>query len=459
MKLTMVGTGYVGLVTGVCFSQTGNDVMCLDVDPRKIEKLRQGICPIYEPGLTEMMIANNKAGRLRYTLDKKEAYRDADMIFICVGTPSDERGHTDLKYINAAADDIADMLKDLGPSQKPKVIVMKSTVPVGTTLSVRDRIRAKVGPAIPFKVADNPEFLKEGAAIEDFMKPDRVVVGIEDESVGESFRQLYDPFVRNGHPIYLMDVPSAEMVKYCANNFLATKISFINEMANLCEAYGADIQKVREGMCSDKRIGNAFLYPGLGYGGSCFPKDTLACIMMGDKCGIEAKLSKSVHEVNQRQRDRFFDKIVAHFGGKTGIGGGPAGLQGKKIAFWGIAFKPKTDDIREAPALTLMRKAVSYGATAFGYDPVAGANAREELGPAATIVDDMYDAVKDADALVISTDWDEFKSPDFAKLKKLMKGDVVFDGRNLYRLGQMKDAGFTYYSVGRAVVRHESAHS
>ena len=453
MRLTMVGTGYVGLVTGVCFSNTGNHVTCLDVDARKIEKLKKGICPIYEPGLTEMMERNYAAGRLNYTLDKGEAYRDAEMIFICVGTPSDERGHTDLKYINAAADDIATVLKALGPNQKPKVIVMKSTVPVGTTLAVRDRIRANVGPSIPFKVADNPEFLKEGAAIDDFMKPDRVVVGIEDDTVGESFRQLYDPFVRNGHPIYLMDVPSAEMVKYCANNFLATKISFINEMANLCEAYGADIQKVREGMCSDKRIGTQFLYPGLGYGGSCFPKDTLACIMMGDKAGIEASLSKSVHAVNQRQRDRFFDKIVHHFGGKTGVGGGPAGLQGRRLAFWGIAFKPRTADIREAPALPLMRKAVSYGATAFGFDPVAAENARAELGPAATIVDDMYEAVKDADALVISTDWDEFKSPDFEKLGKLMKSKVVFDGRNLYRLASMKEQGFTYYSVGRGVVK------
>lgn len=452
MKLTMVGTGYVGLVTGVCFSNTGNDVTCLDVDPRKIEKLKKGVCPIYEPGLEEMMERNYKAGRLHYTLDKQEAYRDAEMIFICVGTPSDERGHTDLKYVNSAADDIADMLKALGPSQKPKVIVMKSTVPVGTTLSVRDRIRARVGPSIPFKVADNPEFLKEGAAIDDFMKPDRVVVGIEDESVGEAFKQLYDPFVRNGHPIYLMDVPSAEMVKYCANNFLATKISFINEMANLCEAYGADINRVREGMCSDKRIGNAFLYPGLGYGGSCFPKDTLACIMMGDKCGIEAKLSKSVHDVNQKQRDRFFDKIVAHFGGKTGVGGGAAGMQGKKIAFWGIAFKPKTDDIREAPALTLMRKANGYGAACVAFDPVANENARAELGGNFKIVDDMYEALKDADALVISTDWDEFKSPDFAKIKSLMKSPVVFDGRNLYRLAAMEEAGFTYHSVGRRPV-------
>jgi UDPglucose 6-dehydrogenase len=284
------------------------------------------------------------------------------------------------------------------------------------------------------------------------MKPDRVVVGIEDETVGEAFKQLYDPFVRNGHPIYLMDVPSAEMVKYCANNFLATKISFINEMANLCEAYGADINRVREGMCSDKRIGNAFLYPGLGYGGSCFPKDTLACIMMGDKCGIEAKLSKSVHDVNQKQRDRFFDKIVAHFGGKTGVGGGAAGMQGKKIAFWGIAFKPKTDDIREAPALTLMRKANGYGAACAAFDPVANENARAELGGNFKIVDDMYEALKDADALVISTDWDEFKSPDFAKIKSLMKSPVIFDGRNLYRLAAMDEAGFTYHSVGRRPV-------
>jgi UDPglucose 6-dehydrogenase len=398
------------------------------------------------------MERNNAAGRLRYTLDKEGAYRDADMIFICVGTPSDERGHSDLKYVWQAADDIGTMIKALGPSVKPKVVVVKSTVPVGTTFEVKRRIKAIVGD-LPFSVADNPEFLKEGDAINDFNKPDRVVVGVEDERTAEAFRQLYDPFVRNGHPIYIMDVLSAEMVKYASNNFLATKISFINEMANLCEAYGADIQKVREGMCSDKRIGTQFLYPGLGYGGSCFPKDTLACIMMGDKAGIEASLSKSVHAVNQRQRDRFFDKIVHHFGGKTGVGGGPAGLQGRRLAFWGIAFKPRTDDIREAPALTLMRKAVSYGATAIGFDPVAGDNARAELGPAATIVDDMYEAVKDADALVISTDWDEFKSPDFDKLGRLMKARVIFDGRNLYRLAHLREQGYTYYSVGRSVVR------
>lgn len=445
MRLTMVGTGYVGLVTGVCFANTGNNVTCLDVDAGKIEKLKQDICPIYEPGLTELMKHNHAAGRLTYTLDKAAAYKDADMIFICVGTPSDERGHTDLRYVEGAADDIGDVIKSLGPAQTPKVIVVKSTVPVGTTFMVRDRIRARVGPAIPFDVADNPEFLKEGAAIEDFNKPDRVVVGVENERTAQLMRDLYDPFVRNGHPIYVMDVLSAEMVKYASNNFLATKISFINEMANLCEAYGADISRVREGMCSDKRIGNAFLYPGLGYGGSCFPKDTLACIMMGDKAGIEATLSKSVHAVNQRQRDRFFDKIQAHFKPQ-------GGLTGKTLAFWGLAFKPKTDDIREAPALTLMRKALGYGATVRGYDPVAAENVRREMGSPAHIIDDMYETLKGADALVISTDWDEFKSPDFAKIAKLMKSPTIFDGRNLYKLASMRQVGFNYYSVGRAAV-------
>jgi UDPglucose 6-dehydrogenase len=446
MRLTMVGTGYVGLVTGVCFSNTGNHVTCLDVDAGKIEKLNKGVCPIYEPGLTELMERNVAAKRLEFTTDKAKAYKDAEMIFICVGTPSDERGHTDLKYVNSAADDIADVIKGLGPRQTPKIIVMKSTVPVGTTLAMKERIRAKVGPEIPFRVADNPEFLKEGAAIEDFNKPDRVVVGVEDEATGAAFKDLYDPFVRNGHPIFLMDVVSAEMVKYASNNFLATKISFINEMANLCEAYGADISRVREGMCSDKRIGNAFLYPGLGYGGSCFPKDTLACIMMGEKSGVPIPVSKAVHEANQRQRERFFDKIQGHFKAQGGV-------TGRTLAFWGIAFKPRTDDIREAPALTLMRKSLGYGALVRGFDPVANENARRELGPGPVILEDMYEAARGADALVISTDWDEFKSPDWNRLASLMKQKVIFDGRNLYRRGQIGEKGFHYYSVGRAPVK------
>jgi UDPglucose 6-dehydrogenase len=446
MRLTMVGTGYVGLVTGVCFANTGNDVHCLDVDEGKIAKLKDGICPIYEPGLTELMEQNVAAGRLEFSTEKERAYRDAEMIFICVGTPSDERGHTDLKYVMGAADDIADVIKSLGPAQTPKVVVVKSTVPVGTTHAVKQRIRERVGAEIPFRVADNPEFLKEGAAIEDFMRPDRVVVGVEDEATGEVFRDLYDPFVRNGHPIFIMDVLSAEMVKYAANNFLATKISFINEMANLCEAYGANINRVREGMCSDKRIGYAFLHPGLGYGGSCFPKDTLACIMMGEKSGVPVGVSKAVHETNQRQRERFFDKILAHYKPQ-------GGLTGKTLAFWGLAFKPRTDDIREAPAFTLMRRAMGYGAIVKAYDPVANENGRREMGSSQQIVEDMYEAVKGADGLVVCTDWDQFKSPDWGKLAATMKQKVIFDGRNLYRRGHLGEQGFHYYSVGRAPVK------
>jgi UDPglucose 6-dehydrogenase len=448
MNLSMVGTGYVGLVTGVCLSNTGNQVTCLDTNAEKIEMLRRGQCPIYEPGLTDLMERNIAAGRLKFSTDAMEAHRHADMIFICVGTPSDERGHTDLKYILGAADDVARVLKELGPQQKPKVVVVKSTVPVGTTFLVRDRIREKAGADIPFEIADNPEFLKEGAAIDDFNKPDRVVVGVEKDSVGERMRDLYDPFVRNGHPIYVMDVLSAEMVKYASNAMLACKISFINEIANLCEAYGANVSRVREGMCSDRRIGNQFLYPGLGYGGSCFPKDTLACIMMGEKSGVSTPVNKAVHDLNQAQRERFFGKIMKHFSAKDA----PGGLTGKSLAFWGIAFKPRTDDIREAPAITLMRKALSYGAKVTAFDPVANENARRELGPTYSIVEDMYQAVEGADALIVSTDWDEFKSPDFEKVKRLMRSPVVFDGRNLYRLSQMASHGFSYYSVGRAPV-------
>ncbi len=443
MRLTMVGTGYVGLVTGVCLSNTGNDVICLDVVEEKIAMLKRGECPIYEPGLTELMEKNIAAGRLHFTLDKDEAYRDADMIFICVGTPSDDRGHTNLSYVDGAADDIGRVIKELGAGAKAKTIVVKSTVPVGTTFRVRDRIRAIVGD-LPFHVADNPEFLKEGDAIQDFNKPDRVVVGVESEVVGEQFRDLYDPFVRQGHPIYVMDVASSEMVKYASNNFLATKISFINEMANLCEAYGANINKVREGMCADKRIGHAFLYPGLGYGGSCFPKDTLACIMMGELKGVKTDVSRAVHETNQRQRDLFFKKILAHFGGEQGIAG-------KTFAFWGLAFKPRTDDIREAPALTIARKALGYGVSCRGFDPVAMENVKKEA-PTIDLFEDMYEAAKGADALVISTDWDEFKSPDFDKLASIMRGKVIFDGRNLYRRQQLGQLGFHYYSVGRAPV-------
>jgi len=437
----MVGTGYVGLVTGVCFAGTGNDVTCLDVDARKIDALRQGRCPIYEPGLEELLERNIKNGRLRFTTDATEAYKDAEVIFICVGTPSDNAGHADLKYVLAAADDIAAALSRFPGKQR--TVVVKSTVPVGTTLKVRDRIRA-ASPQAKFHIANNPEFLKEGDAISDFNKPDRVVVGVEDEEAGTLFRRLYDPFVRNGHPIYIMDILSSEMVKYASNNFLATKISFINEMANLCEAYGADIGKVREGMCADKRIGSHFLYPGLGYGGSCFPKDTLACIAMGSSAGVPVSVSQAVHDTNQRQRDRFFARIESHF---ASVGGG--NLKGRTLAFWGLAFKPRTDDVREAPALTLIAKAIKAGAIVRAFDPVASETARIELGDGPTIVNDMYEAAQGADALVICTDWDDFKSPDFDRLAAALKARTIFDGRNLYRPDDMLRRSFTYYSVGR----------
>ena len=444
MRLTMVGTGYVGLVTGVCFSNTGNEVACLDIDQRKIDVLNNGGCPIYEPGLTELMKRNVDAGRLSFTTDKDEAYRDAEMIFICVGTPTGKNGETDMSYVWSAADDIGHMIKKLGPGQTPKVIVVKSTVPVGTTFGVKERIKKIVG-SLPFHVADNPEFLKEGAAINDFNYPDRVVCGVESEEVGDMMRELYAPFVRQGNPIFIMDVLSAEMVKYASNNFLATKISFINEMANLCEAYGANIAKVREGMCADKRIGNQFLYPGLGYGGSCFPKDTLACIMMGNHKGIETQLSQAVHDVNQRQRRHFWKKIESHFAASGGV-------RGKSIAFWGMAFKPHTDDIREAPAVDLMKWAREAGATVRGFDPVAAENVEKENPGQFEISDGMYETLRGCHALVISTDWDEFKTPDFEKIKALLAEPVIFDGRNLYKREQMERLGFTYHSVGRAPV-------
>jgi UDPglucose 6-dehydrogenase len=423
------------------------------VDAGKIEKLRRGECPIYEPGLTELMVQNARAGRLRYTLDKQEAYRECEMAFICVGTPSGEDGSADLKYVLQAAEDIARVIKELGPKQTPKTVVVKSTVPVGTTFLVRDRIRSVVGPGIPFSVGDNPEFLKEGDAVNDFLKPDRVVCGVEDpenpESLaGQRFRRLYEPFTRNGHPIYVMDVLSAEMVKYASNNFLATKISFINEMANLCERYGANINRVREGMCADRRIGSQFLYPGLGYGGSCFPKDTRAVVGMGEKAGFDMQLSRAVNDVNERQRRLFFEKIRGHYAGR-------GGLAGKRLAFWGIAFKPRTDDVREAPALDLMLMAQREGAEIVAYDPVAretGAEAMGRMGVRARIVEDAFECARGAHGLVVSTDWDEFKQPDWERLRGVMAEKTVFDGRNLYKVAEMAGLGFNHHSVGRPSV-------
>ncbi|MHC5023946.1 MAG: UDP-glucose dehydrogenase family protein [Planctomycetota bacterium] len=440
MKITMVGTGYVGLVTGACLAGTGNDVTCLDVDEAKIRRLLAGECPIYEPGLADLVSRNAAAGRLHFTSDADEAYRDAAVIFVCVGTPSDARGRANLEHVRGVAEDIAAALEANGPRQTPPLVVVKSTVPVGTTHEVRDRIRGRT--SVPFRIANNPEFLKEGAAISDFMKPDRVVCGVEDEIAAAILRDLYEPFVRQGNPILIFDIRSSEMVKYASNAMLACKISFINEIANLCEHYGADIKAVREGMCADHRIGNQFLYPGLGYGGSCFPKDTLAVIGMGSEADFECRLNASVHEVNQDQRRLFWEKVTRHFG---------AQLAGVTLAFWGVAFKPETDDIREAPSVTLMRTALKAGADVRAYDPVALENLAAEL-PQVTRIDDMYDVLQGADALVLCTEWAEFRHPEFEQIRTRLENPVIFDGRNIFRRAQMAELGFTYYSVGRPPV-------
>lgn len=442
MRLTMVGTGYVGLVTGTCFANTGNKVTCLDVDAGKIERLNRGEVPIYEPGLDELIQRNVASGRLSFTTDAERAYAGAEVIFICVGTPSDAQGKADLKFVRSAAEAIAGAIESLGPDQRPKTVVVKSTVPVGTTFMVRDLIRGKT--RHPFHVANNPEFLKEGDAISDFNKPDRVVCGVESAEVGEMMKDLYDPFVRQGNPIFIMDVLSSEMVKYASNAMLATKISFINEIASLCDAYGANINRVREGMCSDSRIGNQFLYPGLGYGGSCFPKDTLACVSMGKQAGVPTRLLQAVHDVNQEQRALFFRKISEEFKGD---------LAGKTFAFWGLAFKPRTDDIREAPAITLINWVAEKGGKVRAFDRVAAANTKRELGSKVEIADDMYACLDGADALVICTDWDEFKNPDWDAMRAALRRPLIFDGRNLYRRPHLAELGFTYISIGRHAVR------
>ena len=441
MRLTMVGTGYVGLVTGACFAECGNEVTCLDVDEKKIEMLKQGKSPIYEPGLSDMIVRNAKAGRLHFTTDQEGAYRDAETIFICVGTPSDTDGSADLQYVLRVAEDIARSIDRLGSEQSPKMVVVKSTVPVGTSHKVRDLIRKHTD--APFHIADNPEFLKEGAAIDDFMKPDRVVCGVESEEAGTMMRELYEPFVRQGNPIYIMDVRSAEMVKYASNAMLACKISFVNELANLCEHYEADVNQVREGMCADSRIGNQFLYPGLGYGGSCFPKDTLAVCGMGKAVGYECELNEAVHRVNQAHRVRFWEKIRDHFENR---------LEGRTLGFWGVAFKPNTDDIREAPALILMKLAMKSGAECRAFDPVAMQNLQTEL-PQVDGFDNMYECLSGCDALVICTEWSQFRSPNFDKVLARLESPLIFDGRNLYKSSTMREHGFTYYSVGRPVIR------
>ena len=439
MKIAVIGTGYVGLVTGTCLAESGNDVVCVDNNARKIAVLNDNRLPIYEPGLLELVQRNKRDGRLTFATDLAAAVRSARLIFIAVGTPQSEAGDADLTAVFAVTDAIAGALKSLPPG-KPgdRIVITKSTVPVGTNAKVAERL-ASMGCG-HVDVASNPEFLKEGAAIDDFMKPDRVVVGARRSEVAEVLRELYAPFLRTERPFLVMSPESAEMTKYAANAMLATKISFINEMANLCDRLGADINDVRKGIGHDQRIGFQFLFPGPGYGGSCFPKDVEAIIAMGRQTGLPLKLMQAVDAVNDDQKQVLFHKIWTHFAGS---------LAGKTIAIWGLAFKPRTDDIREAPALTLIESLLAAEAKVRVHDPEAMPNVRAIYGDKLYYSDRPYGALEGADALVLVTEWPEFRNPDFEVMKRLLAGRVLFDGRNLYDHRQMEGLGFTYYAIGR----------
>jgi UDPglucose 6-dehydrogenase len=432
MHVAVFGAGYVGLVTGTCFAEMGNDVTICDVNEERVAMLRQGRIPIYEPGLEEILGRNLENDRLRFTTDAREAVVGSEVIFIAVGTPADEDGSADLKHV-------LDVARVIGRfADGPRIVVNKSTVPVGTAAKVRAAL-AETSPH-PFSVVSNPEFLKEGSALEDFMKPDRVVVGASDERARETMRRLYAPFVRTGNPIYFMDVASAEMTKYAANAMLATRITFMNEIANLCERVGANVDEVRIGIGSDRRIGPAFLFPGVGFGGSCFPKDVQALERLADEVGYEFPIVRAVHSVNESQKRLLAGKIRKRFGDD---------LSGRRIAVWGIAFKPKTDDIREAPSLVLIEDLLAAGAEVVAYDPEAMDNARSVLGDRVTFASSAHDALEGADALVVVTEWNEFRFPDFDRISKALKEPVVFDGRNVYDPRSMADMGFDYHSIGR----------
>lgn len=436
MKIVVIGTGYVGLVTGTCFAEVGIDVVCIDVDTKKIDNLKKGIMPIYEPGLEEMVLRNQEKGRLKFSTNLGENLNEADVAFIAVGTPPGEDGSADLKYVIGVAKEIGSHITN------HIVVVTKSTVPVGTALKVKNAIHAELDSRklnMEYDVASNPEFLKEGAAIEDFLKPDRIVVGVETKRAEDVMRKLYKPFLLNGHPIIFMDVPSAEMTKYAANAMLATKISFMNDIANLCEIMGADVNLVRKGIGSDPRIGNRFIYPGIGYGGSCFPKDVKALIRTANENGHTMRILQAVEEVNEDQKSVLFNKVIAHFKGD---------LKGKTFAMWGLSFKPKTDDMREAPSLVIIEKLLHAGASVKAYDPVAMHEAKKDLGEQIEYCKDPNDALIDADALLIVTEWPEFRTPNFKVMGKLMKEKNVFDGRNIYDLDEMTEHGFNYYCIG-----------
>jgi len=436
MHVIIVGTGYVGLVTGTCFADVGINVICVDIDKTKIENLKKGISPIYEPGLDEMIERNVAKGRLHFSTDLASCVNDADVIFIAVGTPPDEDGSADLQYVLSVASEVGRNMN------KYMLVVTKSTVPVGTAKKVRMAVQTELekrGVSMDFDVASNPEFLKEGAAIDDFMKPDRIVVGVESAKAEEVMNRLYKPFVMNGHPVIFMDIPSAEMTKYAANAMLATKISFMNDVANLCEIMGADVNMVRKGIGSDSRIGTKFIYPGIGYGGSCFPKDVKALVKTATENGYEMRVLKAVEEVNDDQKSVLFNKVKKYFNND---------LKGKVIALWGLSFKPQTDDMREAPSLVIIHKLLEAGCKVKAYDPVAMHETKRRIGDSIEYVNEPYDALKGADCLLLATEWTEFRVPDLPLMKKLLKYPAIFDGRNIYNLKEMKAEGFDYFCIG-----------
>jgi UDPglucose 6-dehydrogenase len=437
MKITVVGTGYVGLVSGACFSDVGIEVVCVDVDQKKIENLKNGIMPIYEPGLEEIVVRNYQSGRLQFSTNLAEAIKGSDVAFIAVGTPPGEDGSADLKYVLAVADEIGRSMTDF------IVVATKSTVPVGTGKKVQGAIQAALderGSDLTFAVASNPEFLKEGAAVEDFLRPDRIVIGVENERAEQIMRRLYKPFQLSGDRMIYMDIPSAEMTKYAANSMLATKISFMNDIANLCELVGANANMVRKGIGSDSRIGTKFIYPGIGYGGSCFPKDVKAIIRTAKEYGYNLRVLQSVEDVNEAQKEVLFKKVVNHFGND---------LKGKTFAIWGLSFKPNTDDMREAPAIVIIDQLLAAGAQVKAYDPIAMKEAQEHyIGDKITYCENAYEACVDADALLLVTEWSEFRIPSWNVLSKLLKNKLVFDGRNIYDPAYLKELGFTHHGIG-----------
>lgn len=440
MKITIVGTGYVGLVSGTCFAETGLSVTCVDIDENKISKLKNGEVPIYEPGLSQMVQRNVEKGRLSFSTKLRDSLDGCEAVFVAVGTPPDEDGSADLRYVLGVAREIGKYMNSY------LVVITKSTVPIGTSNKVKAAVQDELNKRnvrIKFDVASNPEFLKEGNAIEDFLKPDRIVVGVESEEAEKIMRKLYKPFLLNGHPIFFMDIPSAEITKYAANAMLATKISFMNDIANLCDAVGADVNMVRKGIGSDPRIGNKFIYPGVGYGGSCFPKDVKALIKTSDEYHWSLDILKAVENVNERQKQVILRKIKNHFQNN---------LKGKVFGIWGLSFKPQTDDMREAPSLVIIEKLLQEGAKVNVYDPVAMEECKHKIGNIVTYAKDQYEALLDADALVLVTEWSEFRLPNYNMMSKIMKNKVIFDGRNIYDPSEMQELGYTYYSIGRKAI-------